>query len=99
VVGQKALKKEIQHFNIKINGQNFQVHARQTIAAALIAAGVITFRQMPNHEPRGLFCGMGVCFDCLVTVNGITDQRACMTLVQPGMQVTLNIEVDLDNRN
>jgi predicted molibdopterin-dependent oxidoreductase YjgC len=86
------LKDEHQHFNIEINGRTIQVRAGQTLAAALIAAGTTTFRQTPTHEPRGLFCGMGVCFECLVTVDGISDQRACMTLVQPGMKVTLAIE-------
>jgi predicted molibdopterin-dependent oxidoreductase YjgC len=88
----RALKKEHQHFNIEINGRTIQAHAGQTLAATLIAAGITTFRQTLTHEPRGLFCGMGVCFECLVTVNGIPDQRACMTSVQPEMKVTLNTE-------
>jgi len=86
------LKKEPEHFNIEINGREIETRPGQTIAAVLIATGILTFRQLADHEPRGLFCGMGVCFDCLVTVDGIPDQRACMTLVQPGMQISLNTE-------
>lgn len=95
MVGSRALKKEPQHFNIEINGHDIETRSGHTIAAALIAAGIVAFRHMADHEPRGIFCGMGVCFDCLVTVDGIPDQRACMTLVQPGMKVTLNTETKL----
>lgn len=86
------MKTEPQHFNIEINGRKIQARSGQTVAATLIAAGIITFRQTPAHEPRGIFCGMGVCFECLVTINGNPDQRACMTLAQPGMNVILNLE-------
>jgi len=86
------VEKELQHFNIEINGRIIQARSGQTIAATLIAAGITTFRQTFTHEPRGIFCGMGACFECLVTINGISDQRACMTLAQPGMKVILNVE-------
>lgn len=86
------MKIESQHFNIEINGRKVQARAGQTIAAILIAAGITTFRQTPTHEPRGIFCGMGVCFECLVTIDGLPDQRACMTLAQPGMKATLTVE-------
>jgi len=76
-----------QNFNIEVNGQKIQARSGQTIAAALIKAGVQVFRHTPAQAPRGIFCGMGVCFECVVTVNGIPDQRACMTLVQPGMKI------------
>ena len=83
---------EVQHFNIEVNGQPIQARHGQTIAAVLLAAGHRVFRRTAQGEPRGLFCGMGVCFDCLVTVNELSVQRACMTPVQPGMQVQLNNE-------
>ncbi len=84
--------KEVQYFNIEVNGQVVPALHGQTIAAALLTAGRRVFRRTENGQPRGLFCGMGVCFDCLVTVNGISEQRACMTLVQPGMQIQLSDE-------
>lgn len=60
----------------------------ETIAAVLFAEGKRRFRSTPlKGEPRGLFCGMGVCFECLVTVNGVPGVRACLTPVQDGMQV------------
>ncbi|WP_433297857.1 (2Fe-2S)-binding protein [Pseudonocardia sp. CA-142604] len=62
----------------------------QSIAAALIAAGRRSWRTTRvGGEPRGAFCGIGVCFDCLVMVNGRPNQRACLTEVQPGDRVEL----------
>ncbi|MBS1250496.1 MAG: Hydrogen cyanide synthase subunit HcnA [Chloroflexi bacterium] len=72
---------------IEINGKPWEAYPGQTVAAALVAAGVRTFRHTPNDAPRGLFCGMGVCYECTVTINGVPDQRACMTLVAPGMKI------------
>lgn len=59
----------------------------ETIAAALAAAGIVAVRQARSGAPRGPFCGMGVCFDCLVTVDGRPSQRACLTKVTDGMDV------------
>lgn len=58
-----------------------------------MAAGTYVLRQSPEGHPRGLFCGMGVCFECLVTVDGQSGQRACLIPVQPGMQVQLAAEM------
>lgn len=76
-------------FTIEVNGEAIAACDGQTVAAALIAAGRPVFRRMPSGAPRGVFCGMGVCFDCLVTVDGLADQRACITPVRPGMRVQL----------
>jgi hypothetical protein len=60
----------------------------ETVAAALFAAGHRTLRTSSRAgAPRGLFCGMGVCFDCLVRVNGRPNLRACQTPVADGMIV------------
>lgn len=82
--------KEGQYFNIEVNGQAVPARHGQTIAAALLTAGRRVFRRTEKGRPRGLFCGMGVCFDCLVTVDGVSEQRACMTPVRPGMQIQLS---------
>ena len=74
---------------IVVDGARMEVRAGQTIAAALVANGRRIFRHTRNAgKPRGLYCGMGVCFDCVVKVNGQTE-RACMKKVESGMQVTL----------
>jgi len=72
---------------IQVNGETLSARTGQTVAAALLAAGQHVFRHTPTGAPRGIFCGMGICFDCLVTVDGLADQRACITPVRQGMRV------------
>ena len=60
----------------------------QTIAGALLSHGIRVFRHTRQGErPRGLFCGIGVCYDCLVVVDGVPNVRACMTPVRRGMRI------------
>lgn len=75
---------------ILVNGEPMQVPRQHTLAAALLGAGVHTFRHTPvSGQPRGPLCMMGVCFECLVEVDGIPNQQACMLEVAPGMRVRL----------
>lgn len=61
----------------------------QTVGAALTAAGIRSWRTTRvAGRRRGLFCGIGICFDCLVVVDGRPNQRACLVPVRPGMQVS-----------
>lgn len=58
----------------------------QTVGAALTEAGIRSWRTTRHHgKPRGLFCGIGMCFDCLLTVNGEPNQRACLVIAQDGL--------------
>jgi predicted molibdopterin-dependent oxidoreductase YjgC len=76
-------------FEITFDGRPISVAAGQTIGAALVAGGVRSWRTTrETGRPRGLFCGIGVCFDCLVTVNGTPSQRACLIEALPGDSVT-----------
>jgi predicted molibdopterin-dependent oxidoreductase YjgC len=60
----------------------------QTVGAALWAQGVRSWRRTRiAGRPRGLFCGIGVCFDCLVEVDGRPDERACLVPAGPGLVV------------
>jgi len=70
------------------NGTAIGALEGETIAAALSAAGIVAYRRTASGAPRGLHCGMGACFDCVVTINGRIGQRACMTQVVDGMVVT-----------
>jgi predicted molibdopterin-dependent oxidoreductase YjgC len=60
----------------------------QSVGAALWAHGVRSWRTTRiSRRPRGLFCGIGVCFDCLVEVEGRPDQRACLVPAAAGLAV------------
>jgi 2Fe-2S iron-sulfur cluster binding domain len=70
------------------DGRPVPFAAGQTVGAALWAAGVRSWRTTRREQrPRGLFCGIGVCFDCLVTVDGRADERACLVPARPGLDV------------
>ncbi len=72
---------------IQVNGIPLTAYEGETVHAALTAAGIYPLRKTPSGETRGAFCGMGVCYECLMNVNHIPDQRACMTPVQDGMEI------------
>ncbi len=72
---------------IVLDGRPVEAFEGETVAAVLLAQGEIATRRTVAGEPRGIFCGMGVCFDCLVVVDGVPNTRACMTWVRGGMQV------------
>ncbi|GGS56925.1 hypothetical protein GCM10010156_14470 [Planobispora rosea] len=75
-------------FTIETDGGTVPVVPGQTIGAALYGAGIRSWRATRSGgRPRGLFCGIGVCFDCLVTVNGVPSLRACLTEARPGDRV------------
>jgi predicted molibdopterin-dependent oxidoreductase YjgC len=60
----------------------------QSVGAALIQAGIMSWRTTRKlGRPRGLFCGIGICFDCLVVVDGSPNQRACLVPAAHGMSV------------
>ncbi len=71
----------------EFEGRRIQTVPGASLGAALIAAGERICRRTPSGAPRGLFCGMGVCLDCLVTVDGEPNQRACMTAAVDGTTV------------
>jgi glycine/D-amino acid oxidase-like deaminating enzyme len=72
---------------LNFDGRGIEALEGETIAAALAASDIVAVRQARSGAPRGPFCGMGVCFDCLVTVDGRPSQRACLTKVEAGMDV------------
>src|SRR5689334_18870920 len=74
--------------NFRFDGMTIEALEGETIAAALSAVGIVAYRRTASGAPRGLHCGMGACFDCVVTVDGRVGQRACMTKVADGMVVT-----------
>ena len=74
---------------IRVDGEDVTGTAGQTIAGVLLGAGRRQWRTTAvGAAPRGVFCGIGVCFDCLVEVNGLRDVRACLRRAQDGDVVT-----------
>lgn len=73
--------------SITVDGVPHPVAADITLAAALLNLGVTAFRRDLAQHPRGPLCGMGTCFECRVTVDGVTNVRACLELVRDGMSV------------
>ena len=74
--------------SLKVDGQSIDARAGDTVAAAMLAAGIDRFRTTPVTEsPRAPYCLMGVCFDCLVTIDGVGSRQACLVPVREGMTV------------
>lgn len=70
------------------NGQEVEGYTSETIAAALHSAGIRELGHSPElHRPRGLFCAIGNCSSCFMTVDGQPNVRVCVTKVKEGMQV------------
>ncbi|WIX89982.1 (2Fe-2S)-binding protein [Amycolatopsis sp. DG1A-15b] len=72
---------------ITVDGETVPGAAGQTIAGVLLAAGRLSWRTTRSGAPRGVFCGIGACFDCLLTVNGVADVRACRRRAADGDEV------------
>jgi NADH dehydrogenase/NADH:ubiquinone oxidoreductase subunit G len=73
---------------ISLNGKTIVAWKGDTVAAALLAAGCDQFRKSAvGAVPRGPYCLMGVCFECLVTIDGVRNRQACMIPVTEGMRV------------
>lgn len=74
--------------NLFFDGRGLQAPAGCSVAAALLANGVSTFRTTPvSGAPRAPYCMMGACFDCLVEIDGQPNRQSCLVAVAEGMQV------------
>jgi predicted molibdopterin-dependent oxidoreductase YjgC len=73
---------------ITFDGATIEAREGDTVAAALMAAGVTSCRETPvSGAPRAPYCMMGVCFDCLVVIDGAGNRQACLIPVREGMAV------------
>jgi predicted molibdopterin-dependent oxidoreductase YjgC len=75
---------------LTVDGEPLRAPAGQSVAAALLRSGRIALRAGPAGAPRGLYCGIGVCQECRVMVDGQV-VRACVTPVVAGMRVTTGV--------
>ena len=81
--------------NFTYDGQTLQGIEGEPIAAALRVAGVMTHRYTKKrHEPRGVFCAIGRCTDCVMVVNGKPNIRTCITPLEEGMDVCRTLPID-----
>jgi D-hydroxyproline dehydrogenase subunit gamma len=79
-------------FEIEVDGKKILAYEGETIAAALIAAGLLIFnRTEKRNEPCSLYCGIGICHQCVMIIDGIPNTRACQTLASPGCRVETQI--------
>jgi predicted molibdopterin-dependent oxidoreductase YjgC len=79
---------ETQMVEIEVDGRKIKARNGEMIAAALLANDITINRYtQKKHEPRSIFCGIGKCTDCVMTVNGIPNVRTCVTPVSAGMVI------------
>jgi len=73
---------------IEVDGKKIPAREGEPIAAAIIASGQVRLRYSDKrHEPRGVFCGIGRCTDCVMVVDGQPNVRTCVTPVRAGMRI------------
>ena len=72
---------------LRINGRTVSVALGTSVAAAIAQSGGTRFRQSVHGQPRGPLCGMGICMECRVTINGRSHCRSCQVPCAPGMEV------------
>ena len=70
------------------DGRVLRVASGLTVAAALLNSGVRAFRSSVTGDARGPLCGMGVCYECRVTIDGIAHRRACLVAVSEGLEIS-----------
>jgi sarcosine oxidase subunit alpha len=77
----------IKQVQITVNGKSLRVPSGTVVAAAIAQAGISAFRRSVLGHPRGPLCGMGICMECRVKINGQQNCRSCLTLCEEGMEV------------
>lgn len=77
-----------EQIEIRIDGKPLAVAAGTSVAVAIFLAGESCFRTSVTGEPRAALCGMGICFECRVTIDGVPHCRSCQILAQPGMEIS-----------
>lgn len=81
---------------LSVNQRNVCVARGSSVAAAVAIAGELVTRLSVSGQPRAPFCGMGVCQECRVTIDGCAHQLACQTLCTPGMRVSTGANAIID---
>ncbi len=88
----QAVARAADDIAIELDGETVTVPAAVSVAAALLYLDAIPMRNtLVSGAPRAPFCMMGVCFECLIEIDGVGDQRACQVQVRRGMRVRLQL--------
>ena len=86
--GERPIVERGASFRIDVDGVSIPAYEGETVATAILAHGRRVLRRTRlKDSPRGLFCGIGVCYDCLVVIDGTPNLRACMAPAVPGLRV------------
>ena len=75
---------------LDVNGIAVTMPTGSMVSAAILKTGIYAFRRSATGEPRGPLCGMGICFECRVTIDGVAHQRSCNIIAVEGMEVVTN---------
>jgi predicted molibdopterin-dependent oxidoreductase YjgC len=86
----------LEDFEFECDGKKISAKKGQTIAEALLANGIPIFRRTVNRAPRGVYCNMGICYECRMIVNGRPNVRACMTAATPGCKVATQNDAEIE---
>ena len=85
ILGERDMGRKVA---ISVDGKEMQAFEGEPIAAVLMANGIRVFRKTRKRgEPRGVFCAIGRCTDCIMTVDGVSNVRTCVTMVKEGMEI------------
>jgi len=84
---QEEILKMSDNVQITINGKVVSVSPLTVVATALASEGISRFRRSVSGKPRTALCGMGICFECRVTINGQLNCRSCQVLCEDGMEI------------
>lgn len=80
-----------EQITLSVNGENLNVPHGSTVAVAVALANSVCRRSV-SGEPRTVLCGMGICFECRVEIDGVPQQRGCQILCASGMRVNTQIQ-------
>ena len=72
---------------LSVDGVSIEMPAGSMVSAAILKTGIYAFRRSATGEPRGPLCGMGICFECRVVIDGEPHCRSCQTVCKDGMDV------------
>ena len=89
----RKLHESLETITISFEGTDIRVAPGQTVAAALLSEGHLVFRNsVVNGHPRAAYCMMGVCFECLLVIDGQPSQQACLIQVREGMDIRRQVQ-------